>query len=143
MPVSLNDLQKQGLIKPFKVSPSQIQDRLQLAKRDIATARKLLGSDSDWAFSIAYNAVLQAARALMFAKGFRPATGEGQHVAAVRFAEAVLGKEMGDEIFIFDKMRSKRHRVIYDVSGSVSTQEAKAAFEFAVTFVEKVEQILK
>ncbi|MDO8528107.1 MAG: HEPN domain-containing protein [Deltaproteobacteria bacterium] len=141
--MSLNDLQKQGLIKPFKVSPSQIQDRLQLAKRDIATARKLLGSDSDWAFSIAYNAVLQAARALMFAKGFRPATGEGQHVAAVRFAEAVLGKEMGDEIFIFDKMRSKRHRVIYDVSGSVSTQEAKAAFEFAVTFVEKVEQILK
>lgn len=141
--MTLNDLQKQGLIRPFKVSLTQIQDRLQLAKRDIATARKLLGSDSDWAFSIAYNAVLQAARALMFFKGFRPATGEGQHVAAVRFAEAVLGKEMGDEIFIFDKMRSKRHRVIYDVSGSVSSQEAKSAFEFAVTFVEKVEQFLK
>ena len=141
--MTLNDLQKQGLIRPFKVSLTQIQDRLQLAKRDIATARQLLGSDSDWAFSIAYNAVLQAARALMFFKGFRPATGEGQHVAAVRFAEAVLGKEMGDEIFIFDKMRSKRHRVIYDVSGSVSSQEAKSAFEFAVTFVEKVEQFLK
>ena len=141
--MTLNDLQKQGLIRPFKVSLTQIQDRLQLAKRDIATARKLLGSDSDWAFSIAYNAVLQAASALMFFKGFRPATGEGQHVAAVRFAEAVLGKEMGDEIFIFDKMRSKSHRVIYDVSGSVSSQEAKSAFEFAVTFVEKVEQFLK
>ena len=141
--MTLNDLQKQGLIRPFKVSLTQIQDRLQLAKRDIATARKLLGSDSDWAFSIAYNAVLQAARTLMFFKRFRPATGEGQHVAAVRFAEAVLGKEMGDEIFIFDKMRSKRHRVIYDVSGSVSSQEAKSAFEFAVTFVEKVEQFLK
>lgn len=141
--MNLSDLQKQGLIRPFKVSPAQIRDRLQLAKRDITTARKLLGSDSDWAFSIAYNAVLQATRALMFFKGFRPATGEGQHIAAVRFAEAVLGKEMGEDIFIFDKMRSKRHRVIYDVSGSVSTQEAKAAFEFAITFVEKVEQYLK
>ena len=139
----LNDLLKQGLIKPFKSNPSQVQDRLNLAKRDIATAKKLLGGDSDWAFSIAYNAVLQGARALMFAKGYRPATGEGQHMAAVRFAEAILGNEMGDEIFIFDKMRSKRHRVIYDVSGSVSMQEAKAAFEFAVGFVEKVEAVLK
>lgn len=134
--MSLSDLQKQGLIRSFKVSPAQVQDRLNLAKRDIATARKLLGSDSDWAFSIAYNAILQAARALMFAKGYRPSAGEGQHIAAVRFAEVVLGKTLGDEIYIFDKMRSKRHRVIYDVSGSVSTQETKSAFDFAVHFVE-------
>lgn len=141
--MNLSDLQKQGLIKPFKVSAAQVRDRLNLAKRDIATARKLLGSDSDWAFSIAYNAVLQAARALMFAKGYRPAVGEGQHMAAVRFAEAVLGKALGDEIYIFDKMRSKRHRVIYDVSGSVSEQETKSAFDFAVRFVAIVEKYLQ
>ena len=141
--MSLTDLQKQGLIKPFKASSAQVQDRLNLAKRDIATAKKLLGSDSDWAFSIAYNAVLQAARALMFAKGYRPSAGEGQHVAAVRFAEAILGKEIGDEIYIFDKMRSKRHRVIYDVSGSISSQEAKSAFEFAIRFVATVEKYLQ
>lgn len=64
-------------------------------------------------------------------------------MAAVRFAEVMLGKEMEDEIIIFDKMRSKRHRVIYDVSGSISLQEAKAAFEFAVRFVEKVEKYLR
>ncbi|MDO8518958.1 MAG: HEPN domain-containing protein [Deltaproteobacteria bacterium] len=95
--MNLSDLQKQGFVKPFKASPTQIRERLNLAKRDIATAKKLLGSDSDWAFSIAYNAVLQAARALMFAKGYRPSSGEGQHVAAVRFAEVILGKELGDE----------------------------------------------
>ncbi len=78
----------------------------------------------------------------MFAKGYRPATGEGQHIAAVRFAEVILGKELGDEIYIFDKMRSKRHRIIYDVSGSVSSQETKSAFEFAVRFVEIVEKNL-
>ena len=141
--MNLSDLQKQGWIRPFKAGVSQAKDRLNLAKRDIATARKLLGSDSDWAFSIAYNAVLQAARALMFAKGWRPATGEGQHMAAVRFAEAVLGKELGDEIYLFDKMRSKRHRVIYDVSGCVSKQEAKSAFDFAIHFVETVEKYLQ
>ncbi len=142
MKMDLNDLQNKGFIKPFKASTSQIRDRLNLAKRDIKTAKRLLGSDTDWAFSIAYNAVLQAARALMFAKGYRPATGEGQHIAAVRFAEVILGKELGDEIYIFDKMRSKRHRIIYDVSGSVSSQETKSAFEFAVRFVEIVEKNL-
>lgn len=140
--MSLDDLQKRGLIKPFKASVRQVKDRLKLAKRDITTAKKLLGSDSDWAFSIAYNAILQAARALMFHKGYRPSAGEGQHVAAVNFAEATLGKEMGDDILIFDKMRSKRHRIIYDVAGSVSLQEAKAAFKFAVHFVDLVSRYL-
>lgn len=140
--MSLDDLLKKGWIRPFRTSPGQIQSRLQLAKRDILTAKKLLGSDSDWAFSIAYNAVLQAARALMFAKGFRPASGEGQHVAVVRFCEELMGDDMGDELMLFEKMRSKRHRVIYDVAGAVSLQEAKAAFQFAERFIQAVAQRL-
>lgn len=138
--MSLNDLLKRGWIKPFTTSPDQIQSRLTLARRDMLTAKKLLGSDSDWAFSIAYNAVLQAGRALMFAHGYRPASGEGQHVAVVRFCEDVLGNAMGDELMLFEKMRSKRHRVIYDVAGAVSLEESKAAFHFAETFVKIVTQ---
>lgn len=101
-----------------------------------------MAHDRDWAFSIAYNAVLQATRALMFDKGFRPAAGEGQHKGAVQFAEIVLGDKFQDQIYIFDKMRSKRHRVIYDVSGLVSQAEAHQAFDFAVRYVEIVEKML-
>ena len=101
-----------------------------------------MAHDRDWAFSIAYNAILQATRALMFAEGFRPAAGEGQHKAAVQFAEILLGDKFQDEIHIFDKMRSKRHRVIYDVSGLVSQSEARQALDFAVRYVEMVEKIL-
>ena len=50
-----------------------------LARRDIDTARTLLSTDCDWAYNIAYNAVLQAGRALMFAKGYRP-DGANQHI---------------------------------------------------------------
>jgi hypothetical protein len=39
-------------------------------------------------------------------------------------------------------MRSKRHRVIYDVSGLVSQAEARQAFDFAVRFVDTVEDML-
>lgn len=78
----------------------------------------------------------------MFAKGFRPGTGEGQHKVAVQFAEITLGERFYNEIYIFDKMRSKRHRVIYDVSGIISQKEARQAFEFAVKFVDKVVELV-
>ena len=102
----------------------------------------MMAKDRDWAFSMAYNAMLQATRPLMFSKGFRPSTGEGQHKVAVQFAEIALGEKFQDEIYIFDKMRSKRHRVIYDVSGIISLKEARQAFEFAVKFVDKVVELV-
>ena len=140
--MNYEELVRKGLIKRFKASPSQVKNRIELAKRDIKAARSIMANDRDWAFSIAYNAILQATRALMFAKGFRPGTGEGQHKIAVQFAEITLGEKFQDEIYIFDKMRSKRHRVIYDVSGIVSQNEARQAFGFAVKFVKTVENFV-
>jgi uncharacterized protein (UPF0332 family) len=52
----------------------------------------MLANDRDWAFTMAYNAILQATRALMFAKGFRPSGGEGQHKVAVKFQKSREGK---------------------------------------------------
>jgi uncharacterized protein (UPF0332 family) len=140
--MNYEELVSKGIIKRFNASPSQVKDRIQLAKRDIKAARLIMANDRDWAFSIAYNALLQATRALMFAKGFRPGTGEGQHKVTVQFAEITLGEKFQDEIYIFDKMRSKRHRVIYDVSGIVSQNEARQAFDFAVKFVEAIEEMV-
>lgn len=141
--MTYEDLLDKGLIRRVRLSPSQVNDRLALAKRDIKAAKTMMASDRDWAFSMAYNAVLQATRALMLARGFRPAGGEGQHKVAVIFAEITLGEKFQDDIYIFDKMRSKRHQVIYDVSGLVSQSEARQAFEFALRFVKTVERLLK
>jgi uncharacterized protein (UPF0332 family) len=136
-------LLNKGLIKRFTSSPPQAENRIELAKRDIKAAKSMMSIDRDWAFSMAYNAILQATRALMFAKGFRPAAGEGQHKVAVEFAEITLKEKFQDEIYIFDKMRSKRHRVIYDALGLISIAEAKQAFDFSVKFVKEIENVLK
>ena len=143
MKMAYEDLLNRGLIKPFAAGSAQSASRLALAKRDIKAAGAMLAIDRDWAFSMAYNAILQATRALMFANGFRPAAGEGQHKTAVEFAEIALGEKFHDDIYIFDKMRSKRHRVIYDALGLVSLEEARQAFAFAVRFVTEVEQLLE
>ena len=142
MRMSYEELLNKGLIKRFKPSPSQVKNRIELAQRDIKSAKVMMASDRDWAFAMAYNAILQATRALMFAKGFRPGTGEGRHKVAVQFAEITLGEKFHNEIYIFDKMRSKRHRVIYDVSGIISQKEARETFEFAVKFVDRVVELV-
>ena len=141
--MTCDELLNKGVLKRVRVSPSQVKEMLGLAKRDIKAAKIMMATDRDWAFSMAYNAVLQATRALMLSKGYRPAGGEGQHKVAVMFAEITLGEKFQDDIYVFNKMRSKRHRIIYDVSGLVSQPEARQAFEFAVRYVKTIEKLLK
>lgn len=128
------------MIKPFRAEPRQISDRLGLARRDIETARSI--SNSDWAYNIAYNAMLQAARALMFAEGYRTSGGEGQHKTVVQFAELALGRTFEEEIRFFEKMRVKRNRAVYDIAGIISETEARQAIEFAMKFISIVEGAL-
>ena len=110
--------------------------------RDLSSARRLLAEDRDWAFAIAYNAVLQAGRALMLREGYRPTTGEGGHVAVIRFCEEFFGPRYQEEMELFDRMRVRRNRVVYDVSGSISRLEADEAFTFAEDFVARVQELV-
>jgi uncharacterized protein (UPF0332 family) len=140
--MAYEELLKKGLIKPFDAEPSQVSGRILLAKRDIQTARApAIGFD--WAYSIAYNAMLQSARALMFAEGYRPSGGEGQHRAVVRFVELALGQKFEDETRFFDKMRTKRNRAVYDTAGIISESEARQAIEFADKFIRIIEAEIK
>ena len=130
-------LLQQGRIKPYQARPRETTRLLQVAARDLATAEKLLAEDVDWAFNILYNAVLQAARALLLHEGFRP-RGPEQHRTTVLFCQEALGPEHRRAVTLFDQMRRKRHRLVYESVGLVSHQEAEQALVFASKFVEDV-----
>ena len=130
----IEDLQRQGLIKTVPVDKKKIQDARDLALRDIVTARSLLANNQDWAYTIAYNAVLQAGRALMFSQGYRP-DGANQHVSVVKFVELYLDKNDG---IIFDRMRRKRNSSVYDAAGSITESVAAFALREAEDLVEKI-----
>ncbi len=136
------ELLDKNQIKPFKAKKEQIRKQMELASRDLKTARAMLGIDSDWAYNIAYNAILQAVRALMYTEGFRP-VGEGQHKTAILFAELALGEKYEDEVIFFDKMRTKRNQSVYDTAGIVSEEEAKQSLVFAKKFVGRIYDVLK
>ena len=54
-------LLKTNRIRPYSARQSEIQQLLQVAQRDLNTAAKNLADAPDWAYSIAYNSILQAA----------------------------------------------------------------------------------
>ena len=136
--MSLDSLMQGGYIKKLPISKNKVEDVLSLAKRDVTTAKSILDENSDWSFSIAYNAMLQSIRALMFSKGYRP-TGANQHITVVRFAELFLDEEI---VTIFDRMRRKRHSTVYDTAGTISKREAENAVNTAEKLVQDIEEMI-
>jgi len=95
--MSFDDLLKKKLIEKYPVPPNEIEAILESARADLKTAEGLLNTDICWAFNIAYNPILEAGIALMYAKGFRP-IGEAKHVSVILFLRKVLGKQYEDSL---------------------------------------------
>ena len=100
-----------------------------------------MGQDWDWGFAVAYDAVLQASRAYMFARGFRPASNES-HKNTFAFMRLAMDKDYEDLMAYFDRMRSKRNQTIYDVAGLITETEARNIMERADNFVKLIREQL-
>ncbi len=123
---SLDELLKNRIIRKIKPDKKLALKSLEHARKDIDTAKVLVENEKfDWALAVAYNAMLQAGRALMFSRGYRPSSIEG-HIAVVKFLQATLGEETGEKaIIVMDGMRKKRHRAVYEEIDIVSESEAE------------------
>lgn len=134
----IEDLERGGLIRRLSYDKKKVDDSMALAYRDLKTSQTILPSDQDWAYTIAYNAVLQAGRALMFSKGYRP-DGSNQHIAVVKFVELYVTQ---NDAIIFDRMRRKRHSTVYDTAGTISHTEAESAITHAEHLIRTIEGLL-
>ena len=137
--MNLSDLLKEDRIRRVSADTKQANENLKAAERDLKVASKTVKVDCDWAFVMAYNAMLHAARALLFADGYEP-VGEEKHKIAVDYADIKLGAKYRDKINLFDRMRKRRHAILYEKVGSVSEHEANFAIKTANEFFEKVKE---
>ena len=136
----LNKLEKEGYIKRLPPDIRRVENSLDLAQRGADTALRMLKEkDYDWAFNIAYNSMLQSIRALMFHLGYRPSN-RNSHIAVVRFTEIILGE---DYSICLDRMRRKRHRAVYDRTGTISKGEAHNVVLKALKLIRKVKSELE
>jgi uncharacterized protein (UPF0332 family) len=129
-------------IRKEKVSPAEVEHALDRAERDLKTARTLIEQDRDWGFAVAYDAVLQASRAYMFAQGFRPASNES-HKNTFAFMRLAMGRDYEELMAYFDRMRNKRHQAIYETAGLITETEARNILEKAESFVAVIREELK
>lgn len=140
--MSIERLVKEGHIHPFTATQDEIDKAIEIARRDLVQAERLLGESLDWSYSIAYNAVLQACRAYMFHLGYRAASGEA-HKATFEFMQFAAEEPFKESISYFDRVRKKRHRTIYDEAGLISEKEAKELLKRAREFLSYIESKLK
>jgi uncharacterized protein (UPF0332 family) len=127
-------LLNEGRLKRGQFSERQCQDCLALARRDLETSRSILKKSPEWAFNIAYNAMHQAGRAILFHQGFR-AMGEGHHATVIRFLEIALGPDFSEMLAVMDRMWRKRNRATYDMAGTIDADEAREAITTSEEFV--------
>ena len=125
-----------------QVSQVEIERALNRAERDLKTARMIMGQDRDWGFAVAYDAVLQASRAFMFAQGFRPASNES-HKNTFAFMRLAMGKDYEELMTYFDRMRNKRNQAIYEIPGLITETEARNILKKADGFVALIREELK
>lgn len=140
--MSLEGLLKEGVIQRITADRRHGLQTFEIAERDIVAAGKVLGAGSyDWCLAISYNSMLQAGRALMFLKGYRPSN-EYKHLAVVRFLHEGFRRELtGRMIDVFDRMRKKRHATVYDSVSGITKEEAEQSLRWAEEFVQRVKSI--
>lgn len=140
--MTFRPLERAGLIEPYRVPRTEIEDLLEVARRDVKTARELVDIDLDWALIVAYNAALQAGLALMYTKGYRP-KGPDKHKTVIHFLRAILDPAFGPKLNRLDRIRKKRHRAVYHLAGAVSEREARGTLEFAEELVTEFASLTK
>ncbi len=133
--VDLEELLNNGMLEKFESAPELVEQSLQSAEKDLKAAKDVFGTNNfDWAYVIAYNAMLQAGRSFMFNSGYRP-KGENKHVAVVNFASAEMPMKAIPLVNLFNKMRERRHKLVYEVRDTVSESEADGAIKKAEEFI--------
>lgn len=129
---------KDGSIRSFQPTISQVQDLLSSAQNDLQTARLLrnlerFGHSRD----TAYEAMLKTGMALMFHYGFRPSSGS-HHLTIVKFAKQALGPNCEDIIIAFDRFRRTRNDRLYRGKEMATKSQANQAINNAKKLLEIV-----
>ena len=115
--MSLSDWLRNGWLTEHTTSRHEVADLLAVCDRDLRDCH-LPALSTDWRFSIAYNAALQAASLALAVAGYRAAR-EAHHYRALQSLGLTIGLEAAD-LRRLDAFRKKRNIGGYEAAGQVS-----------------------
>src|SRR5512145_268644 len=102
-------------IRTVRPDPETAQVELDVARRHIASAAKIMGDDSTLAFTALYDAMRKAIAAHMRSRGYRVTRGPGAHAKTGDYAMAALDRlDIGSHLDEFDALRALRNQSEYE-----------------------------
>jgi len=134
--MAYEDLREKGLIEDIKPNFQVVSALIARATKDLTTARANASIDREWAYAIAYQGMLRAARAMITAEGLRP-RGRDQSRTVVLLAGTILGGEVRSLVNAFDRMRRRSQTILEDPGHPISRYEAEGAIKDAQKFIER------
>lgn len=140
--IRFNQYVDKGLLKKRPPNFTQINRQIERANKDLKTFDLVVKKDPEWASTIAYQAMLRAGRALIFAHGFLPIDGQ-QHKTVVEVTGGILDKKFELLINQFNKLRKKRNIFFYDSIDKQNFTEAKNAIKTAKELIKAIGKKIK
>jgi len=135
--MAYEELRERGLVEEIRPDFRQISTLLARALKDLSTARANLSIDKEWAYTIAYQAMLRAAKGMVMAEGWRP-RGRDQARTIVLLVGEILGEEARSLVNGFDRMRRKRQDFIDEPETPIPRYEVEGGLKDAQALIEQI-----
>ncbi len=140
--MAYEELRERGLVEEIRPDFRQISTLLARGLKDLSTARANVSIDKEWAYTIAYQAMLRAAKAMVMAEGWRP-KGRDQARTIVLLVGELLGEEAHSLINGFDRMRRKRQDFMDEPHTPIPRFEVEGALKDAQALIEKLVELAR
>jgi hypothetical protein len=134
--MAYEELREKGLVEDVKPNFQVVNTLIVRSLKDLTTARTNAGTDREWAYAIAYQGMLRAARAMITAEGVRP-RGRDQQRTIVQLAAVILGDEWRPLVNAFDRMRRRSQAILEEPGQPISRYEVEGAIKDAQQFIER------
>jgi len=135
--MAYEELRERGLVEEIRPDFRQVSTLLTRAMKDLSTARANVSIDKEWAYTIAYQAMLRAAKALVTAEGWRP-RGRDQARTVIMLVGELLGEEGRSLVNGFDRMRRKQQDFMEEPQTPIPRYEVEGALKDAQALIERL-----
>jgi hypothetical protein len=129
-----DELKAKGLVEEAAQDFHQAIHLMNMAQKDLKTAQALVGTDREWAYTIAAQAILRAASALTVAEGLRP-KGREQGRTLLQLAGFLVGEGDRSVVSDLDQIRKKGQRFLEKADRPISLYEVESTLKVAEQFL--------
>ncbi|MEK7339047.1 MAG: HEPN domain-containing protein [candidate division NC10 bacterium] len=132
-----DELRAKGLLDDATRSGKQGASLGGRAAKDLQTAKATLPVDREWAYTMAAQGMVRAARALVLAEGLRP-KGREQVKTVLQVAGGLLSADFIPLMNQLERMRRKSQQFLEAADRPISVYEGEVALKAAEEFVQRV-----